>query len=898
MSNDGIIRYCNTPQCKICRLNVLDTDIDFYSNLAVKKYTFNGEGSCKSKNCIYLISCKHPGCQMKYVGFTTTPLNKRLSGHRANIINKTEGVVIAKHFTKVHNITDMIIKPLEYCDGKVLRAKEKFYMQELNTIFPYGLNNRIDIGGIHDASQHVESSSNVPIYTLFNFVKINRTKRGSRSNNTNNTNIHFSATSFINDLAESNTQHLAKKSRLEIMRLKIKTVHELLIHISYLLITQAVIYQGNEYLLLILRDLCLQRIHKSKPTTKGKYDRFFIVNYANRLMEQVYINNIIHRNSSYALFPVNKEYLQRTGVSYKYSNTIRSKVTNYKKTVLNGMTDNVQCACNDHQEFIDQHHGHIITGNLQLIQNTEVRNLLKKGLNYREMIPTKLVYNKAYNGIVSATDKFIIEASTSLKIPVHQFSPWKCYILNTASDYLNNSTINYNTPVLSKRINQDYLNTLHSKFVIAPVDKTSANVSLICKQFYLQVLHKEIIESGNFENSILTVNDILQIYTTKLNNLGDYTKYANNLPFMYWIPKFHKNPIGFRFITSGKHTYINGLAKVLGICLKSLLDAAKTHDNFHSKFSSIKKYFIIDSNKNVIKFMNTANLMNIHKSLHTFDFQTLYTKIPLDKLKDSVIKFITYVFEIKKRKFLNVCSKSAIFSDTKSKTRGFSKDELIEHLNFSIDNAFICNSNSLYRQCIGIGMGRNDASHLANIFLHTHEKSFIENTLPETIHSFGDLFRYQDDLIGFGMQLDNNSSIQNIYPNEMIIKNTNILANKVSYLDLEISVLDNNYTYKSYDKRKDFNFPIIKYPHIDSNIPINPAYGVFTSQLIRFCDINLLIEDFKKDVIELVNILKSQGFKLNMLRNKFIQFAKENIVRWSHFGVNLISTDFFNSLIA
>ena len=239
-----------------------------------------------------------------------------------------------------------------------------------------------------------------------------------------------------------------------------------------------------------------------------------------------------------------------------------------------------------------------------------------------------------------------------------------------------------------------------------------------------------------------------------------------------------------------------------------------------------------------------------------------------------------------------------IFSDTKSKTRGFSKDELIEHLNFSIDNAFICNSNSVYRQCIGIGMGRNDASHLANIFLHTHEKSFIENTLPKTIHSFGDLFRYQDDLICFGMQLDNNTSIQNIYPNEMIIKNTNILANKVSYLDLEISVLDNNYTYKSYDKRKDFNFPIIKYPHIDSNIPINPAYGVFTSQLIRFCDINLLIEDFKKDVIELVNILKSQGFKLNMLRNKFVQFAKENIVRWSHFGVNLICTDFFNSLIA
>ena len=65
----------------------------------------------------------------------------------------------------------MIIKPLEYCEGKFLRAKEKFWMQELNTIFPYGLNNRIDISGVHDAYQHAKSISNIPIYTVFNIVK-------------------------------------------------------------------------------------------------------------------------------------------------------------------------------------------------------------------------------------------------------------------------------------------------------------------------------------------------------------------------------------------------------------------------------------------------------------------------------------------------------------------------------------------------------------------------------------------------------------------------------------------------------------------------------------------------------------------------------------------------------
>jgi hypothetical protein len=37
-----------------------------------------------------------------------------------------------------------------------------------------------------------------------------------------------------------------------------------------------------------------------------------------------------------------------------------------------------------------------------------------------------------------------------------------------------------------------------------------------------------------------------------------------------------------------------------------------------------------------------------------------------------------------------------------------------------------------------------------------------------------------------------------------------------------------------YDKRYDFNFPIVKFPFICSNIPAVPAYGVYISQLIRY----------------------------------------------------------------
>jgi hypothetical protein len=39
---------------------------------------------------------------------------------------------------------------------------------------------------------------------------------------------------------------------------------------------------------------------------------------------------------------------------------------------------------------------------------------------------------------------------------------------------------------------------------------------------------------------------------------------------------------------------------------------------------------------------------------------------------------------------------------------------------------------------------------------------------------------------------------------------------------------------KLYDKRDVFNFPIVNFPFVCSNIPAAPAYGVYISQLIGY----------------------------------------------------------------
>ena len=111
----------------------------------------------------------------------------------------------------------------------------------------------------------------------------------------------------------------------------------------------------------------------------------------------------------------------------------------------------------------------------------------------------------------------------------------------------------------------------------------------------------------------------------------------------------------------------------------------------------------------------------------------------------------------------------------------------------------------------------------------------------------------------------------------MVINNTSISDTKVAYLDLSIEIINNKYCYKSYDKRSDFSFPITNFPNLQGNIPINPAYGVFTSQLIRYTQINLQLLDFIEDCKKLVLKLTNQMFNKNKLLNKYQLFCKRYI---------------------
>jgi hypothetical protein len=84
-----------------------------------------------------------------------------------------------------------------------------------------------------------------------------------------------------------------------------------------------------------------------------------------------------------------------------------------------------------------------------------------------------------------------------------------------------------------------------------------------------------------------------------------------------------------------------------------------------------------------------------------------------------------------------------------------------------------------------------------------------------------------------------------IYPNEFEIKDTTECSTSASYLDILLELNTNSKIITHlYDKWDYFNFSIISFPYLFSNIPALPAYGVYISQLIRYARVRSTCDQF------------------------------------------------------
>ena len=153
----------------------------------------------------------------------------------------------------------------------------------------------------------------------------------------------------------------------------------------------------------------------------------------------------------------------------------------------------------------------------------------------------------------------------------------------------------------------------------------------------------------------------------------------------------------------------------------------------------------------------------------------------------------------------------------------------------------------------------------------------MERNITKALQFNKTTFRYIDDLLcvnnnNFSLLAEVSHGDSKIYPSELVLKNTTTTPSEASYIDTATNIKHwrGNGTARSsvYDKREDLNFKIVNFPYLDNNIPRNPVYGVYISQLVRYARICSNNGDFAyRHRCLSLKLQQQQGFKYQQLNS-------------------------------
>ena len=224
-------------------------------------------------------------------------------------------------------------------------------------------------------------------------------------------------------------------------------------------------------------------------------------------------------------------------------------------------------------------------------------------------------------------------------------------------------------------------------------------------------------------------------------------------------------------------------------------------------------------------------------------------------------------------------------------TKRFSETDINMPQFFLLTTYLLSLVDVLFNRKSGIPMGTNCAHILAELFLYSYERDFIQGLSKKNekklARSYNFTFSYIYDILSL-----NNSRlgdfVDRIYPIAFEIKDTTDTKRSALYLDLHLEIdSEGRLRTKIYYKGDDFNFPIVNFPFICSNIPAASAYGLYISQLIRYSRACGSYQDFLGRGFLLTRRLLNQGFLFVKLKSSLRKLYGHHHDCFDSYGISV-----------
>ena len=186
----------------------------------------------------------------------------------------------------------------------------------------------------------------------------------------------------------------------------------------------------------------------------------------------------------------------------------------------------------------------------------------------------------------------------------------------------------------------------------------------------------------------------------------------------------HKSPYKHRFITGSSKCSTKPLSILLTKLLTYIKQGLQKYCETAYSRGGIIQMWILKNSKELLDHLKSPNF-NLITNIKSFDFSTLYTTIPHQKLKSRLATIIRNSFLTKNgnRRYIHVYlvlgREGPYFvkehSDSKNK---YTEEDIIKMLEFLVYNIFVVFAGNVFQQIIDIPMGANCAPLLADIFLY------------------------------------------------------------------------------------------------------------------------------------------------------------------------------------
>ena len=210
-------------------------------------------------------------------------------------------------------------------------------------------------------------------------------------------------------------------------------------------------YSSAEYrVTAIILNIANYRLFKPvrSDVSAEKPKHFMKITFLNKAVDAINLPALLRSTSVTDKIPVYFRDKEPPTVSYEYTSTVPSKLFNFAPALSNlsvseYLSNPQTCQCKE-STFCHEPHGHVITGDLRVIENAKLRELVAKGPKYRD--PNRVNWKATETMFLESIDLFAKNWSKREQVELKYLSEWKDQLKELVADRISNLKGHFKPP--------------------------------------------------------------------------------------------------------------------------------------------------------------------------------------------------------------------------------------------------------------------------------------------------------------------------------------------------------------------------------------------------------------------------------------------------------------------